>query len=98
MANGYSCCPKSVEKKEKSQNAPDGMGFWPWFMQQGCSCVEKILLHVGRNQFVAFTVNVDDFNLVVVFQMLAQLCDVYIHGARVEVVVIDPDGFACLRW
>ena len=36
--------------------------------------------------------DVDNFNLRVAPEVLAQLGDVDVHGARVEVVVIYPDG------
>ena len=36
--------------------------------------------------------DVDDFYLVVVLKVLAQFCDIDVHGASVEIVVINPDG------
>ena len=36
--------------------------------------------------------DVDDFNLVVVLEVLAQFCDVHVHRACVEVVVVNPYG------
>ena len=39
--------------------------------------------------------DVDDFYLVVVLEVLAQLGDIDVHGACVEVVVVDPDGLQC---
>ena len=48
---------------------------------------------VGRNQFVAFTVDVDDFDGVILLQVLAQLGDIHVHAAGVEIVVINPNGF-----
>ena len=59
-------------------------------MQLGCGCV--VLFDVGCDELVPFSVYVDDFYLVVVFEMLAELGDVYVHGPCVEVVVVDPDG------
>ena len=52
-----------------------------------------IFLYFGSNQFVAFAVDVDDFNRGIVFQMLAELGDIDVHRAGVEVIVINPDGF-----
>ena len=45
------------------------------------------------DEFVALTVDVDDFHLFVHAQVLTQLGDVHVHGAGVEVVVVDPDLF-----
>ena len=47
---------------------------------------------VGNDEFVALAVYVVDFDGGVGREMLAELCDVDIHGACVEVVVVDPDG------
>ena len=49
-------------------------------------------LNLGGYEFVALAVDVDDFNLWVILEVLAQLGDVYIHTTCIEVVVIDPDG------
>ena len=51
-----------------------------------------ILIILGRDEFVALSVDVDDFNLRVVFQVLAQLGDIDVHRTSVEVVIINPDG------
>ncbi len=50
---------------------------------------------VRRDEFVALSVDVDDFHAVVSLEVLAELGDIDIHGARVEIVVINPDGFQC---
>ena len=50
------------------------------------------LVFFGRDEFVALTVDVDDFYLRVVLEVLSQFCDIHVHGARVEVVVVYPDG------
>ena len=52
---------------------------------------EKLLLF-RSDELVALAVDVYDFNLVVILQMLAQLCDVYVHRAGVEIVVVNPDS------
>ena len=44
------------------------------------------------NKLIALAVDVDDFNLVVVLQVLAQLRDIHVHRTGVEVVVVYPDG------
>ena len=51
-----------------------------------------MLLCVGSNEFVTLAVDVDDFNLRIVLQMLAKLGDVNIHRAGIEIVVVNPDG------
>ena len=50
------------------------------------------LVLIGDNELIALAVDVDDLNLVVVLQVLAQLGDVNVHRACIEVVVINPDG------
>lgn len=50
------------------------------------------LVLVGNDEFVTLTVDIDDFHLVVILQVLAQLGDVNVHGTRVEIVVINPNG------
>ena len=47
---------------------------------------------VRHYQLVSFAVDVDDLYRGVVFQQLAQLGDVDIHAAGVEVIVVYPDG------
>ena len=36
--------------------------------------------------------DIDNLNLRIVLQMLAQLGDIDIHGTGIEVVVVNPDG------
>ena len=36
--------------------------------------------------------NVDDFNRIIFFQVLTQLCDIYIHTTCIEIVVINPNS------
>ena len=50
------------------------------------------LLHFRSDEFVSLAMNIDDLNLTVILEVLAQLGDIHIHGASVEVVVVDPDG------
>ena len=47
----------------------------------------------GGDELVAFAVDVDDFDCGVFTQVLAELGDVDVHAAGVEVVVVDPDCF-----
>ncbi len=50
------------------------------------------LVLIGDNELIALAVDVDDLDLVVVLQVLAQLRDIDIHRPGVEVVVVDPNG------
>ena len=50
------------------------------------------LFFFRHNEFVAFAVDVDDFYIFIVFEMFAELRDVNIHWARIEVVVVNPNG------
>ncbi len=52
-----------------------------------------MLLLFRRNELIALAVDIDDLYLVVFLQMLAQLGDIHVHRAGVEIVVINPDGF-----
>ena len=40
--------------------------------------------------------DIDNLYVLVVFEVLAQLCDVDVHGTGVEIIVVDPDGFECV--
>ena len=51
-----------------------------------------VLFLVRNNQLISLTVDIDDFNLVIILEVLTKLGDVNIHGACVEIVVINPDG------
>ena len=53
---------------------------------------EVILIFFRRDQFVTFPVDVDDFDVFIVLQVFAQLGNVDIHRACVEVIVINPNG------
>lgn len=46
---------------------------------------------IGADELVALAVNVDDFNIGILLEVLAELRDVHVHGASVEVVVVDPN-------
>ena len=52
---------------------------------------EECLFLFRHDELIALTVNIDNLNLVVILQVLAQLRDVDVHRARIEVVVINPD-------
>lgn len=51
-----------------------------------------LLFFLWDDELVALAVDVDDFYLIIGLQMLTQLCDVNIHGAGIEIVVINPDS------
>ena len=46
---------------------------------------------LGDDELVALAVDVDDLYVGVFFEVLAQLGDVHVHAAGVEVIVIYPD-------
>lgn len=54
---------------------------------------QQILILAGGYQLIALAVNVDNLYLVIVTQMLAQLGDVHVHAAGVEIIVVYPNGF-----
>lgn len=39
----------------------------------------ELLFNVGSNKLVSFAVDVDNFNILVVFKVLAQFGDIHIH-------------------
>ena len=47
----------------------------------------------GDNQFVSFSVNVEDFDVIVIFQMFTQFGDINVHAAGIEIIVVNPNGF-----
>ena len=47
-------------------------------------------LVLGSDEFVTLSVDVYDFYLVIITQVFAQFRDVNVHGASVEIVVINP--------
>ena len=63
-------------------------------MREGGS-FPSVLHHVGHDEAVASTVYVVDFDFGVSLEELAQLGDIDIHAAGVEVVVVHPDGLEC---
>ena len=48
--------------------------------------------YLGGDELVALAVDVDDLDRGVILEVFAELGDVHVHRAGVEVVVIDPDG------
>ena len=49
-------------------------------------------LSFRSNQFISFSVDVDDFDRIVLFQVLTQFRDIHVHTTGIEIVVINPDG------
>ena len=47
-------------------------------------------LNLGCNKFVSLAMNVDDFDRIIGFQMFAQFCNVHIHTASIEIIIISP--------
>ena len=47
---------------------------------------------LGANHFEAFAVDIDDLDGIIRFQMPAQLGDINIHRASVEIVWISPNA------
>ena len=52
------------------------------------------ILLFRSDELVALAVDIDDLDRGVLAQVLAELGDIHVHAARVEVVVVDPDSFA----
>ena len=45
---------------------------------------------VRSYEFVATAMDIDNLNLRIIFEKLAQLGDIHIHASGVEVIVVDP--------
>ena len=52
----------------------------------------SIMIRFGGDQLVTFSVDVDNLNRIIIFQVLAQFSDIHVHATRIEIVVIDPDS------
>ena len=52
----------------------------------------RLVFNFRSNQFVPFSVNIDNLDRVIFFQMFTQFSDVYIHTASIEIVIINPDS------
>ena len=53
------------------------------------------LHHVRYDEAVASAMHIVDFNVGIALEELAQLGDIDIHAAGIEVVVVHPDGLEC---
>ena len=47
---------------------------------------------MGGAKLITLAVNIDNFDLIVVFQVLAQLGNRHVHRASIELVVVNPNG------
>ena len=45
-----------------------------------------------RNQLVAFSVNIDNLDRIIFFQMFTQFRNIHVHTAGIEIVIINPDS------
>ena len=52
-------------------------------------------ISIGNHKPVALAVHVVDLHIGVILEVLAQLGDIDIHGTRIEIVVVYPDGLEC---
>lgn len=95
-----------IERAAASNNHPESpeknlfrvslRAFWVYWMTS-YDAVTIILFYaslllVRDDELVSFAVDIDNLYLGIVFQMLAQLCDIDIHRAGVEVVIVYPDS------
>lgn len=61
--------------------------------QAGQSGFLSLIGRFWRNELVSFAVDIDDFYVVVVLEVLTQFGNIYVHGAGIEVVIVNPNGF-----
>ena len=50
----------------------------------------RLLGIVGSDQLIASAMYVDDLDLRIIFEKFAELGDIHIHAASVEIVVVNP--------
>ena len=46
-------------------------------------------------QFISLSVNIDNLDRFIFFQVLTQFGDIYVHATRIEVVIVNPDSLQC---
>lgn len=49
-------------------------------------------IYLGSDELIAFAVDIDDFDRRVILEVLAELGDVHVHRAGVEIVIVNPYG------
>ena len=49
-------------------------------------------IDVYKRQLIAFSVNIDNLDRIIFFQVLTQLRNIHIHTTGIEVVIINPDS------
>ena len=52
-------------------------------------------LGLRSNQFISLSVNIDNLDRFIFFQMLTQFGDIYVHATCIEVVIVNPDSLQC---
>ena len=96
LRNLYSGCSSviSLKASAKVRTFSEITKLFSEFFQKKCvlPVFSTSLLLFRGDELVAFAVDIDDFYLRIVLQVLAQLGDVDIHRAGVEIVVVNPDG------
>ena len=96
LRNLRSCCSSviSLKASAKVRTFSETTKLFSEFFQKKCvlPVFSTSLLLFRGDELVAFAVDIDDFYLRIVLQVLAQLGDVDIHRAGVEIVVVNPDG------
>lgn len=61
-------------------------GFYLWLSE--CS----LRFNFRCDQLIAFSVNIDNLDRIIFFQVLTQLRNIHIHTTGIEVVIINPDS------
>ncbi len=69
----------TIQKNPKQAENKTCMGFFISSKGSDIHSLYKVLILVRSDEFVTLSVDVDDFYLVVVLEMLAQLGDINIH-------------------
>ncbi|MBP1639952.1 MAG: hypothetical protein H6Q17_1535 [Bacteroidetes bacterium] len=53
---------------------------------------KRLFFYFRSNQFIAFTVDIDNSYFRIFFQKFTQLGNIHIHATGIEVVIVDPNS------
>ena len=64
-----------------------------FFIVRSTREASRLGISFRSDQFISFSMNIDDLNRFIFFQVLTQLGDIHIHATCVKVVIINPNRF-----
>ena len=66
-----------------------------FFIVRSTREASRLGISFRSDQFISFSMNIDDFDRFIFFQVLTQLGDIHIHATCVKVVIINPNRLQC---